>query len=71
MGIDEKFEAKLGEGAITVRGVFMGIAPTNGDTLKAAHGSSLHCDLSSNWYIQVLQRCVCSNVCTFELRLAK
>ena len=56
LGIDDAFEAKLGEGLITVRGVFMGIAPADGDPLKAARGSSLHTDLSSNWYVQAAGR---------------
>ena len=54
-GATPAFEASLAEGKITLRAVFLG--NWDGETAEAAsRGSSLHADLSSNWYAQTAGR---------------
>ena len=51
-GLDEPFLASLREGTFSLRGVFMGHWDGRADAAPS-RGSSLHSDLSANWYAQL------------------
>ncbi|KAH8093031.1 transcription factor jumonji [Aureococcus anophagefferens] len=51
-GLDEPFLASLREGKFSLRGVFMGEWDGRADAAPS-RGSSLHSDLSANWYAQL------------------